>query len=211
MKKTLIITGIILIAISTFVLVRQVYASTLIASYSSSNYIDSLAMSSGGNNIYLGQDFLVSQSNLVLDSANFYLYKSLLPTGNAYATLYAMTGTYGSGGKPTGNALATSTTYDVTGLTGSSQTITFNFTGANRVALTNGNYYCIEIYFTGGGSGNSIDVGYGTASMSGDYNKSTDGITFSAFQTKNIIFSVYGASSGGDIVAIDPNNFLTFN
>jgi hypothetical protein len=38
--------------------------------------------------------------------------------------------------------------------------------------------------------------------MSGDYNKSTDGITFSAFQTKNIIFSVYGASSGGAVVAV---------
>jgi hypothetical protein len=45
-----------------------------------------------------------------LTSIYFYLSKTGSPTGTLHAKLYALTGTYGTDGKPTGSALATSTT-----------------------------------------------------------------------------------------------------
>ena len=51
-----------------------------------------------------------------LSSVQFYIRKTLSPTGNAVAVLYAHTGTFGTSSAPTGAALATSDEVDVPSL-----------------------------------------------------------------------------------------------
>ncbi|MCK9370836.1 hypothetical protein M0R04_13080 [Candidatus Dojkabacteria bacterium] len=65
----------------------------------------------GGWYLSAGQAFTAYPTKI--SSCKFYLKKVLLPTGNAYAALYDITGTYGSSAKPTGTVLATSSLFDV--------------------------------------------------------------------------------------------------
>lgn len=81
------------------------------------------------------------------------------PTGSMYARVYAMTGTYGTNGRPTGTMIAESVAFNVSTLVaGSSSLQTLSFTGANLVALTAGSYYCVALEYTGGNSSNMVDV-----------------------------------------------------
>ncbi len=127
---------------------------------------DSYASSSGsitarylytGNYIYIGQSFKpISSGNIA--TAGLYLKKTGSPTGNLVLYVYAHTGTYGSGGKPTGAILATSSVLDVSTLTTGYVLKTFTFTGANAIALTAGTPYFIIAYWSGGNSSNHVDI-----------------------------------------------------
>lgn len=86
----------------------------------------------------------------VLDRATFYLDKHFgLPTGNATAKIYAITGTYGTSAIPTGSALATSDVFDVSTLTTTKQLIDFTFSGANNITLSNGVNYFVSFEYSG--------------------------------------------------------------
>lgn len=133
-----------------------------------------------------------------LDSAKFYLLKIGSPTGNAVAKLYAHSGTYGTDSVPTGAALATSGTFDVSTLTGSYVLYTFNFTGGDRYALQAATKYCIAIEYNGGDASNHTSVG-------GDHSSPTHGGNASRWQAgawsvgidggveADLPFYVYGA------------------
>lgn len=129
-------------------------------SYSESNQdagwsVDAVA---AGNKAKVAQSFTANGN--IINSAKFYLKKNGLPTGNAIAVIYAHSGTYGAAdSNPTGAALATSDNLDVSTLTTSYQLITFTFSGANKISLTNGTHYFISFEYSGGDGSNYISVG----------------------------------------------------
>lgn len=101
-----------------------------------------------------------------LDSCKFTLLKIGTVTGNAVAKLYAHSGTFGTSSVPTGVALATSDNFDVSVVTGSYVLYTFNFSGANRVAMAAATKYCISIEFNNmGDASNFIAAGSDQSSM----------------------------------------------
>jgi len=106
----------------------------LIDFYSESNFSSQDGLSSAYSTGH-AQSFTCG-FNCNLDSAKFYFSKGGSPTGNAYAKVYAHSGTYGTSSVPTGAALATSDAVDVSGLSAALNLKTFNFSGANRISLS---------------------------------------------------------------------------
>jgi len=108
----------------------------------------------GGGVPVEGQSFTASEDG-TLDSAMFHLSRSFgTVTGNAYALLYAHSGTYGTSSLPTGDPLATSDPVDVGALslpdyfTYRDTPVTFHFD--NTYTLTAGTHYVIAIKYEGG-------------------------------------------------------------
>src|SRR5574343_703571 len=120
--------------------------SVIIDSYSESNYNNALTFYSGYSIQKVGQSFHNTNGCNLL-SAKFYCIKIGSPTGNIYANVYAHTGTYGSTGKPTGSALATSDAVDVSTLDTNPnwKLIEFTFSGANQIALSENTNYVVVI------------------------------------------------------------------
>ncbi|MEK7112866.1 MAG: right-handed parallel beta-helix repeat-containing protein, partial [Patescibacteria group bacterium] len=86
-------------------------------SYSEANKDNSYALrSSAGSARGVAQTFDVGATTSILTSAKFHLAKVGSPTGNAVAKIYALTGSSGTTGKPTGTALAVSNNFDVSTL-----------------------------------------------------------------------------------------------
>jgi MYXO-CTERM domain-containing protein len=149
------------------VLPAAAFAGTpfIAASYPESNYSPGVELYvSGGQG---AQSFTAQDGTL--DSAKFYLYRDDSATGNAYAELHEISGTFGDDSVPTGSALAVSAPVDVATInTGSPDSpnpglVTFNFD--NTVQLAAGHHYAIvfkyletsgSVYVQGnfGGTGN---------------------------------------------------------
>lgn len=137
----------------------------------------------------------------VLDSVVLYLNKTNSPTGTAVVKIYAHTGTFGSTGTPTGAALATSGTLDVSTLTTSLVLKTFTFSGAERITLTNGTKYFLAIEYSGD-STNFISVGEDNSSPSHGGNRARlDSGVWGASTTADYIFYVYKE----DVPSISPS------
>ena len=136
-------------------------ALKIIDSYSESNHNSNFSVSAI-------QGPAVAQSFTgdggVLNSAKFYLAKRNSPTGNGYAKIYAHSGTFGVDGVPTGSVLATSDAIDVSTIPTSSTLITFQFTGGNKITLTNGTKYFVSFEYSGGDGTNFIYFGIDTTS-----------------------------------------------
>ncbi len=167
---------------------------SVVDSYSESNY------SGGGYSVYSGlpeyaQSF--TGNGNTLDSAKFYLKKVGSPTGNVYAKIYAHTGTFGSGGTPTGSALAVSDAVDVSTIGTSNALQTFSFSGANRITLANGTHYCVVISYSGGTAGvDFIIAGYDSTSPTHAGNAAYYDTSWHA-TSPDICFYVYGVGSTG--------------
>lgn len=131
-------------------------------SYSESNYGGDTNVYSATEESAAGQSFTGDGS--VLDQAKFYLAKLNSPTGNAYAKIYAHTGTFGSSGIPTGAALATSDAFNVATLSSSHALITFQFSGVNKITLTAATKYFVVIEYTNGDGSNTVLVGLDASS-----------------------------------------------
>jgi hypothetical protein len=118
-----------------------------------------------------------------------------------------MTGTYGSSGKPTGAALATSDDFDVTQITTSYVLYTFNFSGANQYVMTADTHYCIEIQAPTSGTINSTNmVSVGVDSTSPTHNGNATYYWFSAWQAKDnndTCFYVYGDPTVTNVLVTD--------
>lgn len=127
--------------------------ATVIDSYNESNQSTSVSVS-GSNFPAAGQTFELD-SGRTLYSAKFYLKKTGSPTGNATVKIYAHTGTFGTSGVPTGSALATSNTLDVSTLTTSYQLIEQLFSGVEN--LSSGQY-CLSFEYSGGDGSNRVDL-----------------------------------------------------
>ncbi len=143
--------------------------ATIVDSYSESNQSLNRPLYNGST-IKYGQSF--TGDGGTLNSVKFYLYKTGSPTGNVIAAIYAHSGTFGTNSVPTGSALATSDNFDVSTLTASYQLISFTFSGANKITLTNGTYYVVVVEYGGGDSSNRLQVGYDTSSPTHSGNES---------------------------------------
>lgn len=169
-------------------------ALTTIDSYSETNQ-DSLVSTYTANKEYYGQSFNAGGSNIILNEAQFYLKKVGSPTGNLVAYIYAHTGTFGSTGKPTGSALATSDNFDISTLTTSLALTTFNFSGANEIQLTAGTNYFVVVRSTGDSS-NYLQIGVDASSQthSGNPAQSNDGSSWTE-KSEDTCFYVKGRTT----------------
>lgn len=139
-----------------------------------------------------GQAFANGVNAQFLTRAFFKLKKVLLPTGTAVAKLYAIAGAFGSAAIPTGAALATSKTVDVSKLTTSYQTIEFGFdTQYKMVASTN---YAITVEYSGGSATDYVHVeGAAVGTHAGNASANTGAWTAAAAADLN--FRVHASSS----------------
>jgi len=168
--------------------------SSVIDSYSESNYSEYWDYI-WGNNFGAGQSFTGNGSTL--DFCKFYLSKYGLPTGNAVAKIYLETheSAFGTNSLPTGDALATSDNFDVSTLTTDYQLITFNFSGANKITLTNGTYYVVTVEYSGGDINNHVCVGADAPTPTHSGNECyVDASTWYSDNTWDEIFYVYGSN-----------------
>ena len=139
--------------------------AVLIDSYSETNAAGAFTLPTDIS--IVGQSFN-SAGGGTLNSAKFYMAKTGTPPGNIVAKVYAHTGTYGSTGKPTGSALATSDNVAAASLTADPTwgLVTFTFSGGNKITLTASTKYCVIIEYTAGSGGNIVGLGFDNTSPS---------------------------------------------
>jgi len=128
--------------------------SVLVDSYSEANFVagsfTGLYDTTTSHTYAAGQSF--TGNGGILNSCKFYLSRYGAPTGYAVAKIYALTGTFGTNSKPTGAALATSDSLDISGVPAYANfgLATFTFSGANKIILTNGTKYVVVIEYSSG-------------------------------------------------------------
>jgi hypothetical protein len=131
---------------------------TLDASYPDSNVDDASKLSSQ-NAIMVSQSFAFSGGEL--DKVIIPLKKTGTPTGVATVEIYAHSGTYGTSSIPTGTALATAFTLDVSTLTTSFVETTFVFPSGITLAAAN---YVLQLSYSGGDTSNALWWGQDSSS-----------------------------------------------
>jgi hypothetical protein len=138
--------------------------------------IDSYALANQNNEfpVYatlssVGQTISVSKTS-VINTASFIAKIVGTVTGNVTASIYAITGSFGSTAVPTGSALATSDNINITSISTSYQTVTFTFSGANKITLTSGTNYALVVNYSGGSAGNVLELGVNTSAPTADGN-----------------------------------------
>lgn len=166
--------------------------------YSESNFAGLVVTLYNGGETHVGQTFTNSTTK-ILDSCKFHLSLwSGSPTGNMYAKLYNITGTYGTTAIPTGSALATSDAVSVSSADLSiavPKFVEFTFSGANKIQLSDG-YYAICLNYSGGDSSNRIAISADitSPSHSGNGVKESGGTWTSRSTYEDTIFYVYGTT-----------------
>lgn len=203
--STMTIKGDVALALNDVILIRAVATSGIEEEYlrvTSGGIIDSYAEGNSGGHfsLYSTQVTRVAQSFAVtgaatLGSCKFYLFRANSPTGNIVAKLYAHSGVYGTSSEPTGAALATSDTIDVTTLSASSQLVTFTFSGANQYSLSAATKYVISVEYTGGDGSNYIGVGSDSTSPTHSGNTISYNGAYSIWAGTDVPFYVYSTSS----------------
>ena len=170
-------------------------STTLVDSYSETN--SSVYYYFPVNKV-IGQSFTNTNAG-TLDSCKFYLKKTGSPSGNANARVWAHIGTYGTDGKPTGSALAVSDNFDMVGLADSAQLITFNFSGANRIALNATTYYVVTFSPVTGSETDypQIGVDESASTHSGNISISDDGGSTWSTNPYDVPFYVYAEVAPG--------------
>ena len=169
--------------------------ATLIDSYSESNNDNYQRLYAASIN-ELGQSFTCGAA-YTLASCKFYLKKGGSPTGNAYAKIYAHSGTYGTNSVPTGAALATSDAIDVSTLSTSYALVTFTFSGANAISLDASTYYIVQCVYTGGTYLAYVEIGMDNSSPSHSGNVSYLYSSVWYTYTRDAPFYVYGEEAAG--------------
>ena len=162
------------------------------------------------NNTTHGIGQSVSGDGGTLSRAKFYLSKTGTPTGNAVAKLYAISGTSGTSGIPTGTALATSEVVDVSTLTGTLTLTDFEF--RDEVVLTSATDYVLTLEYTGGTAGNTVNVGTDTTSPThaGNFSTANTSFTWTASSTTDACFYMHtggictiNVQEGGDTPTVE--------
>ena len=139
----------------------------------------------------IAQSFEVSSGNYVLDSCKFKLYKEADDGGNVYVEVYEHTGTFGSTSKPTGTALATSDTINISDLSSSASWVKFSFTGANRITLEGG-YYCLAIHCSTGGTDYiTCQIDSASTTDPGNFSATSNGSTWTTTSSWDILFEIF--------------------
>lgn len=189
--KKLVYIGII--AVMGFGLFKIVEALTADFYPETNDYLSDYAIFNGGDANTIGQSFTVPNGRPIFaTSAKFLLKKGGSPTGSVYAKIYAHTGTYGSGGKGTGTALATSDAVNVAGISAvTEELVTFTFTGANSILLNPNGQYVVAFEFTGGDGSNYVHFYADNSSPSHSGNLSYFDSSWNA-SSDDAIFYFYG-------------------
>jgi len=169
--------------------------------------------------IEAGQTFH-NENSIKLTSAKMSLWKIGAPTGTAVIKIYAMTGTLGSSGRPTGTVLATSDAVDITPVTGSTQLFEFIFSGANQIILEENTNYCIALSAEGitGDASNYLLVELDSSTLldPGNYFYYVSSYTYGSIY--DFIYYIYGEPSrpqagvdwiNPDNAKIEDGNFAT--
>lgn len=127
------------------------------------------------------------------------------PTGTAKVKIYAITGTPGTNAQPTGAALATSESIDVSNLIASAvdQYTEFHFTGADQITLSPNTYYfwLLDANSITGDASNYLRKALrtGTAPDPGNGVSSTDSTNYTVnSENYNFAATVVGISSTGN-------------
>lgn len=163
--------------------------------------LETIVSNTGGTSTFTlgyGQYNAASQSfystrDVTLDSCVFELQKVLAPEGNAVAKIYAHTGVFGTSSKPTGTALATSGTLDVTTFTTSMANYTFVFYDENRITLTKDTYYVVTFEYTNSTADNYVRIRLKTSGSTGIGNEATrNGVNWITNATYDLNYYIYG-------------------
>jgi hypothetical protein len=125
---------------------------------------------------------------------------SLATSGTLVARLYATTGTHGTSAKPTGSALADSDPVDVATLPAGApasdvtpRMVSFAFTGANRIALTNGTIYCWAVELDTK-TGDLVHIWRGTNGHAGNRSSRNTSGVWTASTTTDFVFQLWSAT-----------------
>lgn len=129
----------------------------------------------------------VAVTNILLSDVRFAVSLVGSPTGNAVAKIYAHSGTLGVNSVPTGDALATSDSVDITEIINNTAIFTFS----NHVTIGDG-YYCVSVEYSGGDGDNFLNVYIDDESPEHVGNASTYSGGWSADNLSDILFVVYG-------------------
>jgi len=153
-----------------------------------------------------GQSFTSPATRFKITRAEFLIYKTGSPTGDAHAVLYAHSGVYGTSSVPTGAPLATSDSFDVSTLGGAGVYIMFNFTGAQQVDLTPDTYYVIALEGPTAGTINDVSDWVNirrdaTGAHSGNRIRYTNG-AWAAEAAHDVNFYLYGVSYNSTITSM---------
>lgn len=160
----------------------------LMDSYVESNYSKAYALYSG---YLIARGQSITGDGNKFNKATFYLRKVGSPTGNAVAKLYTHSGTFGTSSIPTGSALVTSNSFDVSTLDTSMSLQNFDF--SVPYTTTESVYYVLTIEYDGGDINNSVEVGHDNTSSTHGGNRcySADGASWT-YNTGDMIFYAYG-------------------
>lgn len=186
------------IASILFLLFLSAGGQTLIDSYPESNY-DANTTGYAATRQCVGQSFTVTTA-CALESIAVYIGRTNnSPTGNLVIYVYAHSGTFGTSSVPTGAALATSDTKDIGTIAISHHKDTFAFSGANKIALTPGNY-CYAISYAGGDATHFLNIAYdnSTPTHGGNYYTSNNCSSWTSNANRDFIFWVYATLPASD-------------
>jgi hypothetical protein len=168
---------------------------TPIASLGTFNATDPAAIGTSAQ----GEAFIIATAYPVfLVNVSFSLNKTGSPVGNLTAEVFALTGTYGTSGKPTGASLENSSKLLMASLNATS--VFYNFTFAGSTRLEPGTAYCVEVLAldaTTLADANSVSVAIAADSYGGNSFQYKNGaVTTVATDT---LFVAYGYASAHDI------------
>jgi hypothetical protein len=177
-------------------------AGNSIDTYASSNHDAQLSMYSANNEQVGFAVTLASDKNI--QTVDFYLDKVGTPTADSVmkAKIYAVTGSVGTSGLPTGALLATSIDVNVSVLTGSFAFVQFTF--EEPYTATAGNY-AIFLEYNSGNSSNYVRIGTDSSSPSHGSNAfatNTVNTGWVADTTQDIIFKLNSAGPNIDSLMI---------
>jgi len=136
----------------------------LVDSYGVENYSGSKAYVSNLEYHGYGQTFAGADG--ILSMVKFYFDKWGSPSGDMHAKIYAITGTSGIDGVPTGSPLAISDAISGLDAPVSIGLVSFYFSGANQITLEAGTDYAVVLEYSGGNYSNDIEVGRDSAAPS---------------------------------------------
>lgn len=164
-----------------------------------SNVIDSFSDSNsngtqGINSAISGYGQTFHGSNATINSAQFYLKNGTGETGSVSAKIYAMSGSYGSTGVPTGSALASSTSISGALIPTTTSPITFSF--PSPLTISSGTDYVLTLEITSSnGTGILIDRDSSSPTHGGNISFFSGGSWGSPSGATNAIFTLYSTSS----------------
>jgi len=130
----------------------------------------------------------------IIQYVDFYLFRTGSTTGNAYAKIYAHSGTYGTSSIPTGTALATSDAFDTSTLPTSIALVRLTFSGANKITLTNSVAYVLTLEYTNDGS-TYLRIGQDSSGGHAGNESYKQSGSWNAVSTSDLIFYIYTAGT----------------